>query len=198
MIDIIFMGGLVVFSISSLYFFFNRHKPEGLNTAFLVSFVTIASYVLMWDGFFAVESPAGQPIFWSRWLFYVVSCSLLMLEIGRAKGITSTGKVAELVFLNTIVMVTGTVSAVTSGWTKWLFFAISAIAYLILIIPLLRVRDGDSNWIDKYILLGWSGFPVVFFLAPTGIGLFGSAVAMGLYLLLDIYTKIAFNLQLKA
>ena len=38
---------------------------------------------------------------------------------------------------------------------------------------------------------------VVFFLAPTGIGLFGTAAALGLYLLLDIYTKIVLNIQLK-
>jgi bacteriorhodopsin len=39
-------------------------------------------------------------------------------------------------------------------------------------------------------------FPIVFVLAPTGLGLIGAAVANLLYLLLDIYTKIVFNVQL--
>lgn len=197
MINTIFIAGMAVFAISSAYFFFARKKNNGMNKAFLVSFVTLASYALMWDGGFTAQSPAGQPIFWTRWLFYAISCSLLMLEIAKAKGITAPGKVAELVFLNVIVMLTGTLAAVSTGLTRWIFFALSSIAYLIQIVPVLKVNEQGSNWINLYILLGWTGFPIVFLLAPTGLGLFGAALAMGLYLLLDVFTKIIFNLQLK-
>jgi bacteriorhodopsin len=195
--NIIFITGMAIFAISSIYFLFTRRKPGGMNTAFLVSFVTLASYTLMWDGAFTVTSPADQPIFWTRWLFYAISCSLLMLEISKSKGITAPGKVAELVFLNVIVMGTGTLAAVSTGTAKWLFFVLSSMAYIIQIVPILRTKKEGANWINTYIYLGWSGFPLVFFLAPTGIGLFGATLAMGLYLLLDIYTKIVFNLQLK-
>lgn len=197
MINIIFITGLAIFAIASIYFYFARKKSSGINMAFLVSFVTLASYVLMRDGTFTVQSPGGQPIFWTRWLFYAISCSLLMLEIARAKGITSRDKITELIFLNVFVMGTGTLAAVSSGLTKWLFFILSSIAYIIQIAPLLKIKDEGSNWINLYIYLGWTGFPIVFLLAPTGIGLFGSALAMGLYLLLDIFTKIIFNIQLK-
>lgn len=197
MINIIFISGLVIFAISSAYFYFTRKKSGGINAAFLVSFVTIASYALMLDGTFTIQSAGGQPIFWTRWLFYAASCSLLMLEISRAKGISSRDKITELIFLNVFVMGTGTLAAVSSGLTKWLFFILSSIAYLIQIVPLLKIKEEGSNWINLYIYLGWTGFPIVFLLAPTGIGLFGSALAMGLYLLLDIFTKIIFNIQLK-
>ena len=194
MINTIFIVGMAVFAISSAYFFFARKKSGGINTAFLVSFVTLASYMLMWDGAFTVESPGGQPIYWTRWLFYAISCSLLMLEIAKSKDITAPGKVAELVFLNVIVMGAGTLAAISTGLTRWLFFVLSAIAYLIQILPLLKRKE--ASWINLYILLGWSVFPVVFFLAPTGVEVIGAGLAMGLYLLLDIFTKIAFNLQL--
>jgi bacteriorhodopsin len=197
MINIIFIAGMTVFGLSSLYFFFRRRKSSGINTAFLVSFVTLASYVLMWDGAFTVQSAGGQPIFWTRWLFYAISCSLLMLEISKAKKITSPAKVTELIFLNVFVMGTGALAAVSTGLAKWLFFVLSAIAYLIQIASVLKAKKNDASWIDLYIYLGWTGFPIVFFFAPSGIGLLGAAVAMGLYLLLDIYTKIIFNIQLK-
>jgi sensory rhodopsin len=195
MINIIFITGMAVFAIASISFLFTRNKSDGMNKAFLVSFVTLASYALMWDGRFTATSPGGQPIFWTRWLFYAISCSLLMLEIAKAKAITASGKVAELVFLNVIVMGTGTLAAVSTGLVKWLFFILSSIAYLIQIVPILKKKE--AGWINLYILLGWTGFPIVFFLAPTGIGLFGTALAMGLYLVLDIFTKIIFNIQLK-
>ena len=195
MINIIFIAGMAVFALSSITFFFIRKKSKGMNKAFLVSFVTLASYALMWDGSFTAQSPTGQPIFWTRWLFYAISCSLLMLEIAKAKGITASGKVAELVFLNVIVMGTGTLAAVSTGLTRWIFFVLSSIAYLIQIVPVLKKKE--AGWINLYILLGWTGFPIVFFLAPTGLDLFGAGLAMGLYLLLDIFTKIIFNFQLK-
>lgn len=197
MINIIFIAGMVIFSLSSIYFFFAK-KDSGINVAFLVSFVTLASYVLMWDGSYVSESLGGQPIFWTRWLFYAVSCSLLMLEISKAKGINSTGKVAELIFLNVLVMTGGFFASITFGIAKWSFFILASVAYLIQIAPLLKVKKSESNWINAYIYFGWSVFPIVFFLAPTGIEVFGAALAMGFYLFLDIYTKIVFNLQLKA
>lgn len=196
MIDIIFIAGMAIFGLSSLYFLLTK-KSGGINTAFLVSFVTLASYVLMWEGSFVGLSPGGEPIFWTRWLFYALSCSLLMLEIARVKGITGSGKVAELVFLNVLVMGGGFLAAITSGTAKWLFFVLASIAYLLQVAPLFKVKTKGSSWINAYILFGWSVFPVVFVLAPTGIEVFGAAVAMGLYLVLDIYTKIVFNLQLK-
>lgn len=196
MVNTIFIAGMVIFALSSIYFFFSK-KTSGLNSAFLVSFVTLASYVLMWEGSYVSESLGGQPIFWTRWLFYALSCSLLMLEISKVKGITSTSKVAELIFLNVLVMTGGFFAAITFGVVKWMFFILSSIAYLIQISALLKIKDSESNWINAYIYLGWSVFPIVFFLAPTGIEIFGAAVAMGFYLILDTYTKIAFSLQLK-
>lgn len=196
MINTIFIAGMVIFALASIYFFFAK-KNDGINSAFLVSFVTLGSYVLMWEGSYVAESAGGEPIFWTRWLFYALSCSLLMLEISRVKGITSPSKVAELIFLNVLVMTGGFFASISLGFAKWMFFILASIAYLIQIAPLLKVKKTESNWINTYIYFGWSVFPIVFFLAPTGIEVFGAAIAMALYLILDIFTKIAFNLQLK-
>ncbi len=196
MINTIFIAGMIIFALASIYFFIAK-KNSGINTAFLVSFVTLASYVLMWEGTYVAQSRAGEPIYWTRWLFYALSCSLLMLEIAKVKGITSKEKVAELIFLNVLVMLAGYLAAITFGVVKWAFFTLSAIAYLIQIAALLRIKEARSNWINAFIYFGWSVFPIVFFLAPTGLEIFGAAIAMGLYLLLDIYTKIVFNLRLK-
>jgi len=40
-----------------------------MNTAFLVIFVTLAFYVLMWDGTFVSQSAGVEQIYWTRWLF---------------------------------------------------------------------------------------------------------------------------------
>ena len=193
MLNAVLIGGLVIFAASSLYFAVTRKAGSGLNTAFLVSFVTLISYVLMWQGEFIVTTQAGQPILVTRWLFYGLSCTLLMLEIGQLKGI-SGGRLVELLYLTAIVMGTGFLAARDTSAVRWVHFVISSIAYVLLIAKVLPAAGG--RWTHSYIFFGWTVFPLVFLLAPTGLGLIGAALANLIYLALDIFTKIIFNVQL--
>jgi sensory rhodopsin len=195
MITYVFLAGLLIFGVSSAYFYFTGRSKDGLNTAFLVSFVTLISYVLMWRGDLTVVARSGQPIYWTRWLFYGASCTLLMVEIAKLKGIESGGLV-QLLYLTAIVMFTGFLAARDVSAVRWLHFAISSVAYVLLVARILSARAAGSRWVNSYIFFGWTVFPIVFLLAPTGLGVIGAAVVNPLYLVLDIYTKIAFNVQL--
>ena len=187
--------GLLLFGLSSIYFYFSGRKKPGLNSAFLVSLITLISYVLMVQGNLTVVTADGEPIYWSRWLFYGLSCTLLMFEIAQAEGIQG-GERAQWLYLTAIVMGCGVLAARDLTAVRWAFFGIGALAYLLLIVQVLPIRSPASRWMRTYIWLGWTLFPIVFLLAPTGLGLIGAAAANLLYLLLDIYTKIAFNIQL--
>jgi sensory rhodopsin len=183
--------------VSSAYFYFSGKSKHGLNTAFLVSFVTLISYVLMWQGDLTVMTAAGEPIFWTRWLFYGLSCTLLMLEIAQLKKIEGGARV-QLLYLTAMVMGAGFLAARDLTSIRWVHFVISSIAYVLLVMKILSVKMAAAEWAHGYIFFGWTVFPIVFLLAPTGLGMIGAAVANLLYLLLDIYTKIIFNIQLNA
>jgi len=193
MLNLVFLAGLVIFALSSIYFYFEG-KKKGLNSAFLVSFITLISYVLMWQGDLTVVTEAGQPIFWTRWLFYALSCTLLMVGIAKLKGIQGSGLV-ELLYLTALVMFTGFLAARDLTAVKWIHFVISCVAYLILVIKVLSGKVAESQWVNSYIFFGWTVFPIVFLLAPTGLGLIGAGLANLLYLALDFYTKIIFYIQ---
>jgi len=195
MITYVFLAGLLIFAVSSVYFYFTGKPKGGLNTAFLVSFITLISYVLMWQGDLTVVTRSGQTVFWSRWLFYGVSCTLLMVEIAKLKGIERGGLV-QLLYLTAIVMFAGFLAARDLSAVRWVYFVISSVAYVLLVVRVLPARASGSQWVNSYILFGWTVFPVVFLLAPTGLGVIGAAVANLLYLVLDLYTKIVFNIQL--
>jgi sensory rhodopsin len=195
MLKLTFLVGLMIFAISSMYFYFTGKNKNGLNSAFLVSFVTLISYVLMWQGKIVTVTEAGQPIFWTRWLFYTFSCTLLMVEIAHLKGIQG-GDLVQLLYLTAIVMFTGFLAARDLTVTRWVHFVISSVAYVLLVIKVLSAKTAASQWVNSYVFFGWTVFPIVFFLAPTGLGLIGVAVANLLYLVLDIYTKIVFSIQL--
>jgi sensory rhodopsin len=195
MITYIFLAGLLIFAVSSLYFYFTGRREDGLNTAFLVSFVTLISYVLMWQGNLTVQTPSGEPIFWTRWLFYAISCTLLMVEIARLKEIEG-GRLVQMVYLTAIVMITGVLAARDLTDARWIHFVLSSVAYVLLVSHILSTETSGAEWVHSYIFLGWSVFPIVFLFAPTGLGLIGAGVANLLYLVLDLYTKIVFNVQL--
>jgi sensory rhodopsin len=196
MVNLILQLGILLLAASSILFLFKKKLQDSFNTAFLVSFVTLISYILMWQGGLEIMSASGQTIFWTRWLFYAASCSLLMYEIGMTRKV-KLGRLAELIFLTVVVMFAGFLAARTLTVFKWVYFILSSIAYILLVIKVFEARTEETKWIDSYIYFGWSIFPVVFLLGPTGFGVIGSAVAAGAYLLLDLYTKIIFNVQLK-
>jgi sensory rhodopsin len=191
----VLLAGLLIFAVSSAYFYFTGKNKDGLNSAFLVSFITLISYVLMWQGNLTVVTAAGQPILWTRWLFYGLSCTLLMYEIAQLKQIRGE-RLVQLLYLTAIVMFAGLLAARDLTAVKWIHFVISSVAYILLVSKVLSVQTAGSQWVRNYIFFGWTVFPIVFLLAPTGLGLIGAAVANLLYLLLDIYTKIVFNIQL--
>lgn len=195
MLNIVFIVGIVLFAVSSGYFYVRGRGKTGLNSAFLVSFLTLVSYVLMWQGELTVTTQAGEAIFWSRWLFYGASCALLMVEIAQLNGIKGA-KLIEMLYLTVIVMFTGFLAARDTSAVRWIYFVISSVAYVLLAGRILADKGGEAQWPRAYILFGWSVFPIVFFFAPTGLGLIGAALANLLYLVLDIYTKIIFNIQL--
>lgn len=197
MLNTVFLIGLLIFSLSTLYFLFKGKGRNGFNTAMLVSLITLISYVLMWQGNYTMMTQNGQTIYWTRWLFYGLSCTLLMVEIAQLKGIKG-GALVQLLYLTAIVMVTGMLAARDLSAQRWLFFAISSFAYVILLVRLFSVRTPQAQWTHTYITFGWTVFPIVFLFAPTGFGLLGAAVANLLYLLLDIFTKILFNIQLES
>lgn len=189
---ILFLG-IGIFSLSSLYFLVTEKKP--FNTAFFVSFITIISYVLMLEGSLTEVAWTTESIYYSRWFFYGLSCTLLAYVIAQALG-KSLAETVQLLYLTAIVMVTGGLGALFTGSWMLAFFALGTIAYIMMIYPILTSTAPAKKVIAPYILLGWTVFPMVFLLAPEGYGLITNVVAGSIYLALDVLTKIIFYVHL--
>jgi len=192
-IEAIFAVGSALFAVTAIYFFWAYKKP--FNSAFLVSFITIISYILMLEGSLVSVGAGGGEVYATRWLFYGLSCSLLMYEIARFLK-KSQSETVFLMVLTVLVMGIGAASAYFQGWYKIGFFVLSSLAYIILIYPLLTSVSPHRSAVAKYLLLGWTGFPLAFLLAPDGFGIITAVTAAILYLLLDIFTKMIFYFDL--
>jgi bacteriorhodopsin len=192
-IETVFLVGIALFAAASTYFLFAYRKE--FNSAFLVSFITIISYMLMLEGSLASVGAEGGVVYATRWLFYGLSCTLLMYEIAKFLQ-KSLAETIFLLYLTAIVMFAGAAAAYYDGWYMIGFFVLSSVAYVRLVYPLLTSVSPHRGAVAKYILVGWTGFPVAFLLAPDGFGLISAVAAAMLFLLLDVFTKVVFYLDL--
>ena len=180
--------GIITFIISSIYFII---KPKsGFNSAFLVSFITLISYIVMLQGNFVTND-----LYWTRWLVYGISCPLLCFEISKRLGLDLTKTIFN-VFLTFVVMVTGALSSFSVGNFKLAFFALSTIAFAKLISDFYNTKSKELSTISPYIIVGWCVFPIVFTFSNEGVvQLLSAQNAAIVYLGLDIFTKIIFYIQ---
>lgn len=193
-LNTIFLIGAILFAVTSVYFWVVSGNKQ-FNSPLLVTAVTTISYLVMLQGGLASSVAGNEVVHWTRWVGYMVSCPLLFYVV--ASGVDSMGDRLTLSGLMALVMSGGALTAVWSGWYFWAGFVFTTFLFIIALVSLYEESDARTlEPVHKYIWLGWVVFPIVFLLAPSGLSIFSSVVAASLYLLLDIYTKIVFYVEL--
>jgi sensory rhodopsin len=193
--SIIFQIGAITFALASFYFLLSGKNKPNFSTEFFVSFITTTSYALMGQNIATRVSLSGDTIYWSRWLFYMIACSILMYDAIKILKIPD-GEFPKFAILTWLTMFNGFLSSYIITPSKWLFYILSSAAFIGLLYNLLKGKDNpDFKTIKQFILVGWTLFPIVFLLSPTGLGIINPAIAESSYLVLDIVTKIIFGLK---
>jgi sensory rhodopsin len=191
-----------IFAASSLMFSILARR-DGTDNFFSISdifvcFITTISYVTMALAFATVTANNGQPIYWSRWLFYLGSCSILIADVAIIRGKSSAVELFESMLLIGIVMFTGFLASYITTINRWWYFGLSSVAYLGLMYMLFSATQKQSGMkVMWFVLIFWSLFPLVFILAPTGFGIIPTFIGAILYAILDIITKIIFGLWIR-
>lgn len=196
--SVVFWIGALIFTVSSLMFAFleNRsYRKNMFSSHVFVSFFTAISYFVMALALATASAENGEPIYWTRWLFYIASCSILTLDIATIAKKPNVKK-AEVAVFTALTMFCGFLASVIITVDRWWFFGLSTAAYIGMLYTLFKPsNEGTSNIssIMWFVLLTWSLFPVVWVLAPTGFGILAVDVEAILYLALDLVTKIGFG-----
>ncbi|TXT62195.1 MAG: membrane protein of unknown function [Promethearchaeota archaeon] len=189
---IIFYLGIIIFSLTTMLFLIlKKRNARVASLNMIVNFVTIASYILMASGLLVFPASNGELIYWTRWGFYAVSCSFLMVEISQIKRLDKETLLEILVF-NSMVMITGLFASITVELTKWLFFSLSSFAYLY-VLALISKKPSDEKLIVLFVAIFWTGFPVFWLLSPAGFMILDAFWTAIFYLVLDLITKVLFG-----
>lgn len=190
--EIIFYVGIGIFTITTIMFLVLKKKnPKVASLNMIVNFITIASYILMVSELGVMSAMSGDSIYWTRWAFYAMSCSFLMFEISMILEIDNRSTL-EIIVFNSMVMITGLFASITEGPVKWLFFALSSIAYVNVLYNISKNRS-EQKFIIIFVFIFWSGFPIVWLISPAGFMILNSFWTALIYLILDLITKVYFG-----
>lgn len=192
--QIILWVGFVIMALATIGFFSSKSKFGFLAGS--VTATTLLSYAVMLEGSLVLQA-GDETIYFTRWMFYILSCSILMHSISDYLGVKGQAKISVLI-LNALVMISGALAAVTGGISGIFLFLLGSVFFVFQIWSLRThtTKKRHRSFIFRYIFTGWSMFPIIFLLAPEGFGLISTAIAAGCYLALDFYTKIFFYLDL--
>ena len=199
--SLLFWIGTAGFGLAALLFTgitIRRKAQTGLNTEVFVSFITAVSYAVMALGIATITSPLGEPIYWSRWLFYIGSCSLLTTDIAHLNK-KSNSILLQVALLTGLTMFNGYLASVILTVDRWWFFGFSTAAFLGVLWVLFQSPTPEIPSMPKllaFVAVTWTLFPVVWIFAPTGFGLISTYIEVVLYGILDLVTKIVFGLYL--
>ena len=91
-------------------------------------------------------------------------------------------------------MFNGFLSSYVTTSSRWIFYILSSLAFIGLLYKVMHGVDNPGfKSLKPFVLVGWTLFPVVFVLAPTGLGVINTVLSEAGYLLLDFATKIVFG-----
>ncbi|MFD1570621.1 bacteriorhodopsin [Halorubrum laminariae] len=166
-----------------------------------VTGVAALAYLAMALGVGVVSSPAGD-VEIVRYVDWLVTTPLLLLYLGLLAR-PSRGVLAGLIGVDVVIIAAGIGASATAGTLSWALFGVGGVAYLALVYGLLvslprsaaaagdRVRAVFGTLRNITVVL-WTLYPVVWALAPTGLGLVTPATEMLVFVYLDVVSKIGF------
>lgn len=149
----------------------------------------------------------GQITHIPRYIDWVVTTPLLLLALaltgmkGVKKDVTT---IAGVMAADVIMIVCGLVADLTSGTARYTFYAAGVGAFLVVLGviwgKMRRIAHENNAEIasiyDKltaYLTVLWIGYPVVWILGPSGLGVFGQNTDTLLYCVLPFFSKVGFS-----
>ncbi len=178
----------------------------------------IAAAIPLWSGlWYAVMAlgggqveVAGQTTYWARYVDWVVSTPLLLvaLVLTATHALTRRrrGLVAALVGADVLMITSGAFADLAEDTT--VRFSLYGIGWLALMAilgliwgPLRRVAEQQppamaKAFRDVALLLSvlWVGYPLIWFVGPSGLALVGETTDTALFVVLPIFSKVVWSL----
>lgn len=192
-------------TVPPLWSWFSRPSEESHARYYVtlagVTGVAALAYLAMALDFGVLSTPGGN-LEVARYVDWLVTTPLLLLYLGLLAR-PPRRVLLGLIAVDVVIIAGGISAVVTSGTLSWALFGTAAVAYVALVYGLLvtlprsasaetdRVRAVFGTLRNITVVL-WTLYPVVWVLAPTGLGLLTNSTEMLVFVYLDVVSKVGF------
>jgi sensory rhodopsin len=147
-------------------------------------------------------SAAGRVVSIPRYVDWLITTPLILLFLSMLGG-TDRGSLLRLVVADVVLLLLGGVAVVVAGPIRWVAFAGGVLLFGVLVYELYVRIPRQATFADErartlFITLRnltialWTLYPIVWILAPSGVGLLTRDMTMLVVAYLDLISKAAF------
>lgn len=195
--------GLALGTIPSLwYLVFDPDNRRYYGVLAAITGIAAVAYVAMALGIGSVDAPGDAVWYAPRYVDWLLTTPLLLLYLAM---LAKPGRrpLVALVALDVVVIVAGAAAVLTAGPLSWGLFAIAGVAYLGIVYLLIETLPTAATFASERVAIVftklrnltvvlWTIYPVVWLLAPQGLGWLTFGTEMMVVVYLDFLTKVAF------
>lgn len=196
--------GVIILGIRAIS---HRHR-EGMEFS-MVSFFVCLWAACMYLSMALGHTEAligGQEIYWERYLDWIVTTPLLLLDLGVLAG-ARPNLIGAVIGTDIFMIVTGIFASLTIPPENYIWYLISCGAFLFLLWALFGEYSATANRRDEkvrslfstlrnFLVVLWVCYPIVWILGAQGIEIISTAWETFFYMVLDLTAKVVFGLIL--
>ena len=181
----------------------------------------IALFIPVWSGlaYTAMALGYGQEVapgmrldaqiaYWARYCDWIVTTPLLLVALALT-GMATIPKnftlIGALIAVDVVMILCGLVADLTGGVASVVFYTAGCVAFAVILWliwgPVRAVsRNQDARVARAYdkvalfLTVLWLGYPTIWLLGPSGVGLLGRTTDTDLFVLLPIISKVGFSI----
>ncbi|MEI7522423.1 MAG: bacteriorhodopsin [Candidatus Saccharibacteria bacterium] len=190
-------------------------RKEDRHHAILAGWITVTaatSYYALTTGFGDL-TVNGHILHVARYADWVITtplllASLVVVALPRNKSKDRTSILAGIIGLDVFMIVTGLFATLTDNRWPWYIFscvALVLVAFMLYVVVLNESKKVAGDKITKiyipltfFLSVLWFAYPVVWYLAGTGVGTITAQTEAAMYAVLDVTAKAGFGLILLA
>lgn len=166
--------------------------------------IATVAYALMIFDVGTIESQTGDPIFTLRYLDWLLTTPLHVLYLGLLAGAT-VGAISKTMGLMGATIALGFFGAVLAPPARWALFLAGSLTFVGVIYYVFYDFDESARQNDEttlalfrklraFMIVLWLIYPVIWTLAPEGIGLMNVETSVLVVAYIDVVAKVGFGL----